>query len=267
MMHNSQTQHPTHKKFQRHAFLVKRKLTAAIAFSTTLFLLCLENVKAFTTTGTSSFAASAVLNENTMLFFASGAHSLAHKWRLTQRNNRAQASSLSLNQHQRPSRRFLASPTSLKMAFGFDTSPSSPPMLDMKTSISAFGGWYNTMDPVARPPIYDEYVPCFFDFASLLLAALSLLLTNGFSFFFSDTIDFSLLSPSDSWPTSMDDDGLVLASISTLSHAKSVAAASGAGRRRKTPRPVRTIRRIAGWVLNGSTRAVTRGFESSQTFI
>lgn len=238
MMHNSQTQHPTHKKFQRHAFLVKRKLTAAIAFSTTLFLLCLENVKAFTTTGTSSFAASAVLNENTMLFFASGAHSLAHKWRLTQRNNRAQASSLSLNQHQRPSRRFLASPTSLKMAFGFDTSPSSPPMLDMKTSISAFGGWYNTMDPVARPPIYDD-----------------------------DTIDFSLLSPSDSWPTSMDDDGLVLASISTLSHAKSVAAASGAGRRRKTPRPVRTIRRIAGWVLNGSTRAVTRGFESSQTFI
>lgn len=111
-------------------------------------------------------------------------------------------------------------------------------MLDMKTSISAFGGWYNTMDPVARPPIYDD-----------------------------DTIDFSLLSPSDSWPTSMDDDGLVLASISTLSHAKSVAAVSGAGRRRKTPRPVRTIRRIAGWVLNGSTRAVTRGFESSQTFI
>lgn len=240
MMHTSQTQHPTHKKFQRHAFLVKRKLTTAIAFSTTLFLLCLENVKAFTTTGTSSFAASAVLNENTMLFFASGAHSLAHKWRLTQRTNRAQASSLSLNQHQhqRPSRRSLASPTSLKMAFGFDTSPSSPPMLDMKTSISAFGGWYNTMDPVARPPIYDD-----------------------------DTIDFSLLSPSDSWPTSMDDDGLVLASISTRSHVKSVATASGAGRRRKTPRPVRTIRRIAGWVLNGSTRAVTRGFESSQTFI
>jgi len=239
MMHTSQTQHPTHKKFQRHAFLVKRKVTAAIAFSTTLFLLCLENVKAFTTTGTSSFAASAVLNENTMLFFASGAHSLAHKWRLTQRRtNRAQASSLSLNQHQRPSRRFLASPTRLKMAFGFDASPSSPPMLDMKTSISAFGGWYNTMDPVARPPIYDD-----------------------------DAIDFSLLSPSDSWPTSMDDDGLVLASISTRSHAKSVAAASGAGRRRKTPRPVRTIRRIAGWVLNGSTRAVTRGFESSQTFI
>ena len=140
-MHTSQT---THKKFQRHAFLVKRKLTAAIAFSTTIFLLCIENGKAFTTSVTSSFAASTILNEHAMLFFASEDHSLDQKWRLTQRSNRAKASSLPLNQ--RPSSRSLASPTSLKMAFGFDSSPSSYPMLDMKTSISAFGGWYNTIE-------------------------------------------------------------------------------------------------------------------------
>jgi len=245
-MHPSQVQQPTHKKFQRHAFLVKRKLTAAIAFSTTLMLLCIENVKAFTTSGnsnssfSSSLATSAILNENTMLFFASGAHSLAQRWRLSQRTNRVEAK-VSLNhQNQHLQQKlFLASPTSLKMAFGFDSSPSSPELLDMKTSISAFGGWYNTMDPVARPPIYDD-----------------------------DAVDFSLLSPSDNWPTSFEDDGLLLASLSTRSKSVTAATAStktpsGGGnrpRRGKTPRPVRTIRRIAGWVVNGSTRAVNRTF-------
>lgn len=239
-MHTSQVlqQSSPHKKLQRHAFLVKRKLTAAIAFSTTLFLLCIENVKAFTTTGSisSSLATNAFLNENTMLFFASGAHSLAQKWRLTQSTRRMDKATISVNpkqQHWRFSSRFLESPTRLKMVFGFDSSSlSSPELLDMKTSISAFGGWYNTMDPVARPPIYDDEI-----------------------------LDFSLLSPSDNWPTSMEEDGLLLASLSGRSNVKSVAASSkGSLRRIKSPRPVRTIRRIAGWVLNGSTRTVTKTF-------
>lgn len=88
------------------------------------------------------------------------------------------------------------------------------------------------MDPVARPPIYDDEI-----------------------------LDFSLLSPSDNWPTSMEEDGLLLASLSGRSNVKSVAASSkGSLRRIKSPRPVRTIRRIAGWVLNGSTRTVTKTF-------
>ena len=154
------------KKFRHHAFVVQRNLTAALAFSTTLFLFCMEHVKAFTATTSSTASTLSLLNENSLLMLASGAHSLAHKWRMTQRSvhRSYKSNAISAARVQEgvsSSQRGVT--TRLKMAFGFDSfapssSPTAPPLLDMKTSISAFGGWYNTMDPVARPPIYEEYV-------------------------------------------------------------------------------------------------------------
>ena len=178
------------KKLRHHAFLVQRKLTAALAFSTTLFLFCMEHVKAFTSTASSTSSAMSLLNENSILMLASGAHSLAHKWRMTQRSvdrsyksNAVSATTAAARVPEgTPSYQHSRVTSRLRMAFGFDSfapssSPTAPPLLDMKTSISAFGGWYNTMDPVARPPIYEEYVH-FVYFLLFLLLTLTMSLTT-----------------------------------------------------------------------------------------
>ncbi len=136
-------------------------MATLIAFSTTLFLLCIENVKAFTVP---------LSNEKTLLFLASGAHSIAERWKKNGTSNVSaslQASIKSLSSKSmntvafaRPvvtPRTQLNSGTALR-AFSFASTPSppAPQMLDMKTSINAFGSWYNQMDPVAKPPVYDE---------------------------------------------------------------------------------------------------------------
>lgn len=148
------------EKFQRHAV---RKFTTLLAVSTTIFLLCVKNVKAFA----APLSSPALLNENTLMFLATGAHSIAKRWKTTGRSS----SSILETQKMLPiqikavfvphpfAKSHRTSLTSLTMAFGFGVpSPSTPapPMLDMKTSINAFGSWYNSMDPVARPPVYDE---------------------------------------------------------------------------------------------------------------
>ena len=145
-----------HTKLRHHAIRMRRDLTAALAFTTTLVLLCMEHVKAFTASSSPISTTASLLNENSVLMMASGAHSLALKWRMTQLSVNRKGTS---NAAVRVVDAGASSKSRLAMAFGFDSSsPSAPPLLDMKTSISAFGGWYNTMDPVARPPIYEEYV-------------------------------------------------------------------------------------------------------------
>jgi hypothetical protein len=169
--------------FQHQAVLMKRKVTAIIAFATTIFLLCIENVKAF---------AAPFSSPDTLMMLATGAHSLAKRWKnssnissssssrsppqaatnlsasnvsattnvlgASTESNQSAFKTVASNAFFSHSQR--TSTTSLRMAFGFGVpapSPTpSPTMLDMKTSINAFGSWYNQMDPVARPPIYDE---------------------------------------------------------------------------------------------------------------
>ncbi len=139
-------------------------MATLLAFSTTIFLLCIENVKAFTVP---------LSNEKTLLFLASGAHSIAERWKRNGTTNVSatlQASIKSLSSKSMNSKNTVAfvrpmvtprtqlnSGTALR-AFSFASTPSSPApqMLDMKTSINAFGSWYNQMDPVAKPPVYDE---------------------------------------------------------------------------------------------------------------
>ena len=147
------------KRVQRHALLMQHKVTTIIAFTTAIFILCVENVKAF---------AAPLSSPDTIFMVATGVHSLAKRWKHSEGNSgflNNVPSSLTFSKTQ-PAYASSAkahtqrkSLTSLEMAFGFGVpapSAPAPQMLDMKTSINAFGSWYNRMDPVARPPIYDE---------------------------------------------------------------------------------------------------------------
>ena len=51
--------------------------------------------------------------------------------------------------------------------------------------------------------------------------------------------DYSFSSPTDSWPSSLEEDGLK--SRTTISRSEF--------QERRLPRPIRTIRKVAGWVL------------------
>lgn len=226
---------------QYQAILMKRKVTALIAFATTIFLLCIENVKAF---------AAPFSSPDTLMMLATGAHSLVAKhWKTSRSVNARATSNLSppttgspntihgpntisssyshVNQCQG------RSTTSLRMAFGFGvptTAPSpSPNMLDMKTSINAFGSWYNQMDPVARPPVYDD-----------------------------DVMDYSFTTSStENWPSSFDEDEVMMIPVGS---------SSSSSRKPRRPRPIRTIRKIAGWIFGSPAGKNARGF-GAQSFL
>jgi len=145
---------PTKGKLQMHAVFVRRKVAKTLVFTATVLLICIKNAKSFTTTTTTT--TTSVLfsrvpsSETTLLFLTS--YSKLTKRRLfrscpSERSVRPAPSS----GH--------GTGVSLRMTPGVTSSSSGaarPAMLDMKTSIGAFGGWYNTMDPVARPSVYNE---------------------------------------------------------------------------------------------------------------
>lgn len=217
---------------QRHAIFMKRKLAAMIAFATALFLFCIENVKAFTAPFSSP---------DTLVMLATGLHSVAKQNQLW-KNKREMKLSPALRKtsisNARSTSNASSSSTSLK-AFGFgapvEQKRSSPQMLDMKTSINAFNGWYNHMDPVARPPVYDDEATDY---------------------------SFSFSSPADSWPSSFVDDA-----VTTLpSTPSNTLLASERNKQSKLPRPIRTIRKIAGWFLDTPVARNARGF-GTQTYL
>ncbi|GFH61612.1 hypothetical protein CTEN210_18088 [Chaetoceros tenuissimus] len=205
---------------QRHAIFMKRKLAAMIAFTTALFLFCVENVKAFT---------APLSSPDTLVMLATGLHSVAKQNELWKKTTVKLSPALRKTSP--------TSSTSLK-AFGFgapvEQKRSSPQMLDMKTSINAFNGWYNQMDPVARPPVYDDEATDY---------------------------SFSFSSPADSWPSSFVDDA-----VTTSSTPANTLLASERKQQSKRPRPIRTIRKIAGWFLDTPVARNARGF-GTQTYL
>lgn len=172
---------PTKGKLQRHASLVQRKVTRTLALAATIFLICIESAKSFTSTTTPVSTSVALSSETVVLSF------LKSYGKLTKR--RVKSSTLDVP---------------LQMALG------QPAMLDMKTTLGAFGGWYNTMDPVARPSVYNE----------------------------DDVSDYTFVSPSDNWPTSIKDD-----------HTPPARNRSRMTSERSRLGPVRILRRITGWVF------------------
>lgn len=226
---------------QQHAVFVQQKARILIAFTVAMFLLCVENVKAFT---------APLCNPDTLLLMASGAHSFAKRWTTAKPNalsirqtSHQQTTTDCNNEEQRLhamrplSRSQRNSITTMKMAFSF-VAPSTAepqPTLDIKTSINAFGSWYNKMDPVARPPDYDD-----------------------------DETDYTLSSPADNWPSSLEEEIAVTSTAAYSTQPRSSSKPSFIESRR--PRPIRTIRKIAGWFLGSSSGRMTRGF-GSQTLL
>jgi len=158
-------------RLERHAVIFRRSMTTLIAIITAIFLLCVENVKSFTLPLSTS---SVLLNENTLLL-----------WKSTPAKNDIRATSDTINVQRREAGLAVGlrcnqrlSSTALSMMFGMNSS-SSDYVLDMKTSIRAFGGWYNKIDAVARPTVYED-----------------------------DMTDYTFSSPADSWPTSLENNYL-----------------------------------------------------------
>lgn len=242
-------QQQTNAKLKRHAVLVQRKMAALVAFSTTIFLLCIENVKAFTTSSPLSLSSS-LINENTMIMFASGAHTLAKRWKSTSStlgrvssrpvspscSDRSLTSGLSVTtangSGSGSGRRFPL--TTLRMAIGIMPSESS--MQEMKTSIGAFGGWYNKLDPVARPPVYED-----------------------------DITDYSFTSPSDNWPSSLEDDDMSMTTSGFTTSSYTIASRKSSTN--TTPRPFRAIRRIAGRLFGNEPRHQSSGALGMRRFL
>ena len=145
-------------RIQHHAVFMQQKAQLLFAFIATMLFLCIEEVKAF---------AAPLAKPDAILFMASGAHSMAKGWggipsssnthptsqgKSTDDKDRAKKD---FKQDNITSRTHRNKVTCMRMTFGTSTTDSAP-TLDMKTSLNAFGSWYNTMDPVARPPDYDE---------------------------------------------------------------------------------------------------------------
>jgi len=194
-------------KSQRHTINNQPKLETVTAFAVMMFLICIENAKSFNVCG--KLAKRSKLSPSKPSFrpvFNCGYHKDLIDTGLVVDS--------SPNYHWQR----LSASTSLCMMPGVAPLNSPPLMLDMKTSINAFGGWYNKLDPLARPSTYYED---------------------------SDITDYTLASPSDSWPTSLDDDDddeYIMTSISSLNR-------SATAFDRIDLSPFRAIRRIGSWVF------------------
>ena len=144
---------PTKGKLQMHAVFVRRKVAKTLVFTATVLLICIKNAKSFTTTTTTtttSVSSSGVLSSETTLLFLTSYGKLTKQRLLRSFPSERSVRPAPSGGH--------GTGVSLRMTPGVApwSGAAQPAMLDMKTSIGAFGGWYNTMDPVARPPVYNE---------------------------------------------------------------------------------------------------------------
>ena len=139
------------ESIKRQSITLRRKFAASVAFVTTIFFLCMENVKSFTY----PVSQHSFLNENTFLFVASGLHSMTRKLSLKNTHGRKQDQHQILGSnsptHVRPCRTTLKMVRSIPSIDLEDLAPNS-----VRTTLKAFGGWYNEMDPLAKTPIYEE---------------------------------------------------------------------------------------------------------------
>jgi hypothetical protein len=75
---------------------------------------------------------------------------------------------------------------------------------------------------------------------------------------YSEVTDYSFSSPADSWPSSFEDDA-VMTNVSK-SFVGVPRASKLAATKTRLPRPIRTLRKIAGWVFRSPEGRNARGF-------
>lgn len=158
------------KQLQHNVWTLQRRTTAMTALFMTIFLLCIEHVRAF--------ANQYHITTHDAMVLASAASSLTRKLSST-----CVISGDSLKQTFPKSASFLTSPgkangnseessTQLNAwSIPAIAMPSMPSMPSMPTSkdipIHALGSWYSEVDPTTNPPIYDDKYDNLYSFSSL----------------------------------------------------------------------------------------------------
>mmetsp|Transcript_2828 Transcript_2828/g.3878 ORF Transcript_2828/g.3878 Transcript_2828/m.3878 type:complete len:147 (-) Transcript_2828:674-1114(-) len=140
-----------HKEsLQKHVIVIRRKAAAVMAFSMTIFLFCIEHVKAFANQNSLSAHETLVLMSaaSSMARRFSSAYINASKQRLNKFPVNAHSSARSLQ------RKVVSSSTRLSMAWSLPSRDEIPPITP--SSLNVFGSWYNEMNPTSRSVVYDE---------------------------------------------------------------------------------------------------------------
>ncbi len=143
------------QQIQHHAQTLQRRATAMTALFMTIFLLCIEHVRAF--------ANQYHITAHDAMVLASAASSLTRKLRSEYMiSGETIKKSASINT-------FFSSPGRASSKNGGSTTrlnawsipaiamPSMPTMPTSKeVPIHALGSWYSEVDPTTKPPVYDE---------------------------------------------------------------------------------------------------------------
>ena len=137
---------------QHHARTLQSRATAMIALFMTIFLLCIENVRAF--------ANQYHISAHDAMVLASAASSLTRKLSGDSLKMIPKTASFSsfLASPGRASGSSDASSTSLKAwSIPAIAMPSMPAMPTSKEiPLHTLGSWYSEVDPTTKPPVYDE---------------------------------------------------------------------------------------------------------------
>eukprot|EP00578_Thalassiosira_sp_NH16_P012511 CAMPEP_0181127838 /NCGR_PEP_ID=MMETSP1071-20121207/28416_1 /TAXON_ID=35127 /ORGANISM="Thalassiosira sp., Strain NH16" /LENGTH=146 /DNA_ID=CAMNT_0023213613 /DNA_START=183 /DNA_END=623 /DNA_ORIENTATION=- len=137
---------------QHHARTLQSRATAMIALFMTIFLLCIENVRAF--------ANQYHISAHDAMVLASAASSLTRKLSGDSLKMIPKTASFSsfLASPGRASSSSDASSTSLKAwSIPAIAMPSMPAMPTSKEiPLHTLGSWYSEVDPTTKPPVYDE---------------------------------------------------------------------------------------------------------------
>lgn len=147
---------------QHHARTLQSRATAMIALFMTIFLLCIENVRAF--------ANQYHISAHDAMVLASAASSLTRKLSGDSLKMIPKTASFSsfLASPGRASGSSDASSTSLKAwSIPAIAMPSMPAMPTSKEiPLHTLGSWYSEVDPTTKPPVYDDDYDSFYSFSS-----------------------------------------------------------------------------------------------------
>lgn len=150
------------QQLQHHARTLQSRATAMIALFMTIFLLCIENVRAF--------ANQYHISAHDAMVLASAASSLTRKLSGDSLKMIPKTASFSsfLASPGRASGSSDASSTSLKAwSIPAIAMPSMPAMPTSKEiPLHTLGSWYSEVDPTTKPPVYDDDYDSFYSFSS-----------------------------------------------------------------------------------------------------
>ena len=130
---------------QHHARTIQRRATATAAIFMTVFLLCIEHVRAF--------ANQYHLSAHDTMVLASAASSLTKKLGSAYLGGGA-FSKQGSNDGGRSTKTRLNVWSIPAISIGMPDMPSLPSTKDIP--LHALGSWYSEVDPTVKPPVYDE---------------------------------------------------------------------------------------------------------------